>query len=349
MKYPQHRPARTATAVWLFFFLFVPGWLAAADKDSFHFTVTSDPHDGYDRFADLCDSINRQLGGPGAFHITTGDQVGSIDKNRAVIDSRFGKDAQWYPIMGNHDTEKGDAREWLRNECENGNSARSPIKDRIKNVGPPGTSRTTYSWDYGNAHFVVLNIYWNGESSEGTGREKGSDTASKGDIVPALLKWLEADLAATDKPFIFVFGHEPAFPVERHQGDSLDANPANRDAFWNLLESAGVTAYICGHTHYYSARKGNAQNIGNVWQISAGSGGRKSKDGQTFLHFVVNGSETSLHVYRNEAEQSFAKTAVYRNTNNESFAKAATFTFTPAPHLLTRIKKTQSTGQPAVH
>ena len=62
-----------------------------------------------------------------------------------------------------------------------------------------------------------------------------------GDIKPALLSWLQNDLAATNKPFIFVFVHEPPFPYSHHVGDSLDAHPTNRDAFWSLLESKKVT------------------------------------------------------------------------------------------------------------
>jgi len=284
--------------------------LPAANYEGFYFTVTSDLHDGYARFSSVCDAINRLLGGPGAFHVSSGDLAGSIRKNREIIDQYFGKTALWFPVAGNHDMENGAAIEWLRNEYANGNSARVPLRTRIINKGPAGTESTTYSWDYGGAHFVVLNIFWNGESKEGTGRRKGSDTAGKGDIVPALWRWLDTDLAACDKPFIFVFGHEPAFPIARHVGSSLDANKGDRDAFWRLLEAHDVTAYICGHTHYYSAHRGNADHAGNVWQFCAGSGGTKSLDGLTFLQFVVGGNAASLNVYRDSGGK-FSKTAVF--------------------------------------
>jgi len=309
---PRNRPLSQIGAIGIIailtFALLASGRLPAQDGGTFYFTVTSDPHSGYSRFSRLCDAINKHLGGAGAFHVTAGDLVGSIAKNRAIIDRYFGRAALWYPVVGNHDLDKPKELEWLRNEYENGNKLRSPISERIKNRGPAGSSRTTYSWDHRNAHFIVLNVYWNGDANEGNGRENGSDTAGEGDIVPALLKWLAADLAANDKPFIFVFGHEPAFPWERHVGDSLDAYKENRDAFWRLLESAGVTAYVCGHTHYYSVRRGDAGNIGNVWQIGAGSAG-KNDDGQTFLQFIVGSREVSLNVYRNAGTGSFRKTA----------------------------------------
>ncbi len=297
------RPALLLLAVLIF------GLFSSATDERFYFTVSSDLHGGYSQFAGVCNAINTLLGGAGAFHISAGDLSGSIRKNRSIIDRYFGKTALWYPVIGNHDIEDRDTLLWLRNEYENGNSQRTPLKNLIKKAGPAGSSRTSFSWDYGSAHFAVLNVYWNGEPNEGDGRAKGSDTEGKGDIVPQLYRWLAEDLAACRKPFVFVFGHEPAFPLVRHKGDSLDANEINRDAFWKLLETQHVTAYICGHTHYYSARKGDVRNAGNVWQISAGSGGRKSSDGLTFLQFQVGNSAASLDVYRNSGSRSFGKAA----------------------------------------
>jgi cysteine-rich repeat protein len=63
--------------------------------------------------------------------------------------------------------------------------------------------RTTYSFDYKNAHFIVLNPY-HGDPSYPT-------TAPLGCIRDDLYNWIDADLAATDRPARFVFGHEPAW------------------------------------------------------------------------------------------------------------------------------------------
>ena len=122
------------------------------------------------------------------------------------------------------------AMQWRRHEYEDGNSARTPLKKLVGHCGPPGTEDTTYSWDYANAHFVVLNEYWNGKTGP------GSDVATDGDIVPALRQWLEADLATNKQPFTFVFGHEPAFPKYRHIGNSLDEHRQDRNAFWKVLK-----------------------------------------------------------------------------------------------------------------
>ena len=96
--------------------------------------------------------------------------------------------------------------------------------------------------------------------------------ALDGDVSDHLYAWLAADLQANTQPYIFVAGHEPAFVQPdmdngrlRHVGDSLDQHPAHRDRFWSLLQAEGVTAYLCGHTHNFSA-----VDLGGVWQIDAG-------------------------------------------------------------------------------
>lgn len=126
--------------------------------------------------------------------------------------------------------------------------------------------------------------------------------------MPALYEWLEADLASCDKPFIFVIGHEPAFPQHRHVGSSLDKNKARRDAFWNLLEAEGVTAYICGHTHFYSAHQGNANFIGKVWQFDVGDAGNDPGDGKTFFDVTVDANLATLSVYRDGITGTFVRT-----------------------------------------
>ena len=289
-------------------------WLWQSDAivpqsgQDFHFTVTADPRGYHTAFGNICQAINSILGGTGAFHVSAGDIDEDVSENRAKIDTYFGTSAVWYPIIGNHEAETGIDMEWLRNEYDNGNNVRTPLKNYTNQDGPTGTVRTNYSWDYGNAHFIALNQYWDGGTNEGTGQSiSGSDTAVDGDIVPALYDWLAEDLESCSKPFIFVFGHEPAFPYNRHVGDSLDANETSRNAFWNLLEIDGVTAYICGHTHYYSSHQGDVNHIGKVWQLDAGNAGNDQGDGKTFFDVIVNDSSATIDVYRDAGTGTFSK------------------------------------------
>jgi hypothetical protein len=89
--------------------------------------------------------------------------------------------------------------EWVRNAYDS--------LPYIVSEGPAGCETTTYSWDYGNAHFVALNQYYNGVS----------DTGAGGDVVDELYDWLVADLEANTQPAVFIVGHEPAYP-EYHRG-----------------------------------------------------------------------------------------------------------------------------------
>jgi 3',5'-cyclic AMP phosphodiesterase CpdA len=110
---------------------------------------------------------------------------------------------------------------------------------------------TIYSFDRGNCHFVVTNPYWD--------QPEGKYTQTQ-------LGWLAQDLSKSSQTFKFVVGHEPAFPLKKHVGDSLDAEPANRDALWKILADNGAQAFFCGHTHNLShvMEKG-------VYQFDAGA------------------------------------------------------------------------------
>jgi hypothetical protein len=204
-------------------------------------------------FSGACEAVARV--GPGSFMISPGDlDVNPPSAVRAMIDKVLGEDYPWYPVLGNHDPESPSSMKYLREY--------SMSVPNVANRGPAGCAATTYSFDWANSHFVVLNQYYDGVT----------DWGLKGDVAPELLEWLEADLAATTKKHIFVFGHEPLVSMPdidngrvRHQGDSLDENPENAFAFHQVLLKYGVDAYICGHTHNTSYAK-----INGLWQLDAG-------------------------------------------------------------------------------
>ena len=278
---------------------------AAAAAD-FHFTVTADPRDHHTEFGATLQGVKDKVGGPGQFHVSVGDIDHTIPENRLEIDNKFGPLAVWYPIIGNHElpSSSGDGDiVWLRTEYESGNAGRTALKFKTNGDGPLGSVETTYSWNYGNAHFVALNEYWDGGTVLGE-----SDYGTDGDVVPELYDWLKNDLETYSEPFVFIFGHEPAFPAYRHLTSSLNQYPANRDAFWDLMESHGVNAYITGHSHYYSSRQ---MVGGDLWQIDAGNAGNDPElpaepDGQTFLDVVVSDTEVEYNVYRNNGTGPFS-------------------------------------------
>ncbi|MFC2088652.1 metallophosphoesterase [Calditrichota bacterium] len=261
--------------------------------DPFSFSVTADmrnyagnspTYDTYQYFRGACEAIAAK--GAGAFMISPGD-IDPPDQVEWTIKTYIGSNYLWYPVVGNHEAETPSDMTWLRNYNLNGNTL-----PNIVNIGPTGCEETTYSFDYENAHFVVINEYYDGVSDVGT----------DGDVDDDLYDWLVADLTATTKQYIFVFGHEPAYPQPdednsrlRHEFDSLNQHETNRNRFWSLLSTKGVIAYFCGHTHNYSSYYYNG-----VWQVDAGHARGAGDQGapSTFIIVNVNGNDVSMTTYR---------------------------------------------------
>jgi hypothetical protein len=121
--------------------------------------------------------------------------------------------------------------------------------------GPEGEANLTYSLAYRNAFVAGLDLY----SSE---LHRLNQT------------WLDDQLRGNTRPHVFVFGHEPAFKAGHE--DCLDADPAERDAFWAGIAGAGGRAYLCGHDHFYDHARidnldGNPDN--DLHQLIVGTGG----------------------------------------------------------------------------
>lgn len=100
-------------------------------------------------------------------------------------------------------------------------------------------ARPYYSFNWGTAHFAVIN----------TDIENAAPMAAQRDAFwKEQTSWLEADLAAAQKAqFRFVFGHHPPMTaVERRQGD----NP-HMTALEPMFEKYKLTAGFFGHDHNY--------------------------------------------------------------------------------------------------
>ena len=116
--------------------------------------------------------------------------------------------------------------------------------------GPEDFSEFTYSLDVKNSHFVFLS----------------SDRPEERKINSSQRNWLEQDLAKNKKENVFVVFHEPAYPVSNKMGESLDTNPSDRNALWQILKKYNVTAVFNGHEHIVSRRK-----VGKIYQFVFGS------------------------------------------------------------------------------
>jgi len=269
---------------------------ADGQGEGFAFVVTADmrnfagagEYDTAHYFRGAVEAI-AALGG-NAFMVTPGDDD-PPDGALWTIQQVLGADYRWYPVVGNHELPNqgqeaypGANLAWL-NSYDHGSV----------NPGPTGCPQTTYSFDYGTAHFVMLDLY-----CDSTGQN-----TTAGDVPDHLYEWLENDLNSTAQEQIFVFGHEPAFPQPdadngriRHVGESLDQYPDDRDRFWDLLHTRGVAAYLCGHTHNYSAVE-----VNGVWQLDAGHARGLGDTGarSTFLVIRVASGMVTYETYRDDA------------------------------------------------
>lgn len=254
---------KTLFRIFFFLIIFTTIQSSYAQKvaEQFSFIIASDQRDyASEKFR----SHEYSLGGfeaikkvgQGSFMIMLGD----IDPPRATADlisNVFGKDYLWYPVIGNHDLEVESNTEYMRAM----NRGEQSLPHLVRK-GPAGCEETTYSFDWNNVHFVILNVYFDGKS------DKGGD----GNIVPELFAWLENDLKQNKKTRVFVFGHEPIFPfldmdngTVRHLADALDKYPDNSLKFQQLLARYGVVAYFSGHTHCASYA-----SVNGLWLINSG-------------------------------------------------------------------------------
>ncbi len=153
----------------------------------------------------------------------------------------------WFaPTLGNHDV-----------TYNNGQSFTDVF------VNPPnGTSQNElyYSFDYGNAHFVILNNYF-----------------SMNTVGSAQYNWLRADLAASNQFWKFVFFHEPAYASDSLQQPHDDAKTVQN--LVPLFEQYHVNVVFSGHWHNYERMKpllgGQVSTLeaGGVVYLVTGGGG----------------------------------------------------------------------------
>ena len=125
--------------------------------------------------------------------------------------------------------------------------------------GPPGEEKLTYSVTHKGAKFIVTDDY--------SAHDGLKETVNQ--------SWIDGQLTQDTRPFMFVFGHSPAYLLENETDVKSDENPfslsiypAQRDTLWKSLVNNNGSAYFCGHIHTYA--RGVSQG---VQQIVCGNGG----------------------------------------------------------------------------
>jgi hypothetical protein len=161
-------------------------------------------------------------------------------------------------------------------------------------------SKQTYSFDFNDAHFVVIN-------TDPVGRDWRPPS-----------HWIADDIAkahSNGAKHIFAISHKPAYAwdykVTGGKNDGIELYKANRDVLWNGLEANNAEAMICAHNHVYSAFRPNNK----TWMIIAGNGGSKLEKtvpdnlkfyGFTLIQVLNNGTVIEKSYGRNFDSSYFA-------------------------------------------
>ncbi len=162
-------------------------------------------------------------------------------------DARFDPDlnpeaATWmaghidYLGLGNHDViySGNNGR-----ESEESFAVPIPVAGVDSPVAPPATERAehSFSWDYGDVHFVTFDTNSYNDSARRT----------------ALLDYVVADLNASHARWKIVYGHHPiaAAPDKATEWNST-AGRAYYDAMVSRLTAAGADLFLAGHSHTFS-------------------------------------------------------------------------------------------------
>lgn len=248
-------------------------------EEPWSFVMVSDTYGGMQGY--LTGAINLALEGNDdiKFFATTGDLE---DPSRFESDLQshldyFSDDAgytrfPWFDTPGNHnvDFEGPHYVDYLSETLGPHLATQLPEVENFRwgpydttGTYPHALERTTYSFDYRDAHFIFWNQFY--------GETRTEDNNVMACIYPITYEWIRQDLDQNTKPIIFIFGHEASYPMggssSRHCGDSLDDGrcPDNsinwrqyrpvRDEFWRTLYNHSVIAEFAGHEHFYNVKQ----------------------------------------------------------------------------------------------
>lgn len=269
--------------------------------------------------ADIIQQIDKEFIAKGVrLVVAVGDTVDKASKTSFATRALYAQDLYnagiaFYPLRGNHDAawpESGPEFARVYPQIGTGVNNQTPADivaaDLIpsadmtanppaakkgapfalgSNFSAPATNATfhsvSYSFDYQNVRFVLLDQFDNATPSKPTSNPSASTIAAQQD-------WISSRLADPKRPQqAFVFGHKHLFGAGHrdnlfgnHTGrDPGDADPAQQpeqNAFLTSLAQNHVHYYICGHDHHhYESVLTSPDGAHSVYQIVSASDSNK--------------------------------------------------------------------------
>ena len=221
------------------------------DDSVINFYVFGDSQGYQDGLLEIAEIAN--LKGPDfVFHCGDLTPFGQPNQYDEVITALETFTVPVYTTIGNHDIRSGGGERYLQ---------RFGI--------------STYSFDFGPAHFTVFNT-------------------SSGDVSETEINWLEEDLSQSDADIKFVFTHMPPLDPRPDQDHGmLNATTAGR--LLVLFETQSVNTVFTGHIHMYNESVRN----GVRYVITGGAGASlyASEEEGGIYHFVnVTITETGVDI-----------------------------------------------------
>lgn len=223
----------------------------ADNSDSFTFFHVSDSQGGserhYDKWSNVVDTAF-EMYPDAAFFMHTGDHVDHGDNfkqwkwmfNSA---SEHLMSSVLMPTAGNHE-----------------NHGEFALDDNFVLPNVPEQDTMTgvyYSFDYNNAHFIVLNS--NDDEDNGISAEQ--------------IEWMKADAAASDAQWKFVMLHKAPYSNGSHydDGDVVEL----RKVLSKLMPELGIDMVLQGHDHVYLRTDAmNNNEVVEVYEMSVDNNGK---------------------------------------------------------------------------
>ncbi len=274
---------------------------AQASITPFHFVFTADSRDDYTVlpvFSHKMVTLNP------AFGLFGGDLCGSFDVNcinntwKPALDGNNsdGMLAKTFVSRGNHDN--GSVTTW---------QGLWDFQSMAAAVGAANytalVSDATYSFDYSNSHFSVIDLPGGGSSS----------------WTSAEISWLDADLTAAEGRGVkheFIFAHGPMYGVTSQHGSETPSA-----ALKAVLNKHPISAGFHGHEHvtaYTDVTPSREAGINNYQQFTLGRAGAPaytvakpvdwSANQNAFADVFVNGNDFTVTIYGQSGSALFTKT-----------------------------------------
>ena len=147
-------------------------------------------------------------------------------KHFAIYPNSMRNTVSWY-TLGNHDAGTGSVGAHPYHTLFSFPTA-------AEAGGVASGTRSYYSFDYGNLHFISLD-------SQEADRTVGG----------AMRSWLQSDLQSNTRPWVIAFWHHPPYSKGTHDSDTEVQLVEMRANFLPLLEQHGVDLVLSGHSHVY--------------------------------------------------------------------------------------------------